>query len=383
MADKCVEAWLGRLSKATAFTNEYHFIRFMGWMAESGGEFSGYTPSMLVDYQAEAQGRDSYKILDLVQQYVNGVEGRHGYKVKIYSTLRSFFTHSRVELPRDSSYNIRGDRPRATGKLRPEEIRRVVLSSKGAYRAAFMCMLMGGMDLSGFDVWNQDGWESLKQTLDQGRDVHIIQLPGRKKYRNIRPYKTIIGKDALDAIREYLPERPQGTAIFYDQFRRPLSRRSLQLYWKRRLIGQGFIKLRGDGDPGNRYGKNLHELRDSFRTLWSMSGAAPHVAEAIMGHQWDPLGYDKSPDDEKYMVEQYRKAIPWLNLISSGRPFGQVSEDEVDRLRRELEEAKRSQSDELRSLTADMAIFKRVMANPETAPIFWKALKELEDKADR
>ena len=55
----------------------------------------------------------------------------------------------------------------------------------------------------------------------------------------------------------------------------------------------------------------------------------------------------------------------------------------MDMLRREMEEAKRSQNDELRSLTADMAIFKRAMANPETAPIFWKAIKDLEEKSEK
>ena len=42
------------------------------------------------------------------------------------------------------------------------------------------------------------------------------------------------------------------------------------------------MKLQRNKDLGNRYGKNLHELRDTFRTLWIMSGAAPHVAESMM-----------------------------------------------------------------------------------------------------
>ncbi|RJS88605.1 hypothetical protein CW700_07260, partial [Candidatus Bathyarchaeota archaeon] len=118
-----VEFWLGRLRPSTAVTNRYHFERFMAWMRVNGGEFAGFTPDELVEFQIGASGRDRFKILDLVQRYVNSLRGRHGTKVKVYSTIRSFFLHNRAELPRDRSFKIKGDRPKVVGSLTPEEIR--------------------------------------------------------------------------------------------------------------------------------------------------------------------------------------------------------------------------------------------------------------------
>jgi hypothetical protein len=352
--DQSVEKWLGRLSPSTAKINEYHLGRWMIWVKEHGGKFSEFSPSQMIEYQAAAQNREAYELLDLIQRYVGEVKGRHGYKAKVYSSLRSFFTHNRVQLPADPQYIIRAEKPKATGSLKPEVIRRIVLSSRGVYRAAFLSILQGGMDLAGFEAWNLEGWESLKAALDRGDDVHTIELPGRKKFRNIRPYKTRIGGDALDAIRLYVPKRPGNSAIFYDQYKGPLSKNSLQLYWKRCLIKLGYMKPKNNGDPGNRYGKNLHELRDSFRTLWSMSGAAPHVAEAMMGHTWDPLGYDKSPDDDKFAMEQYRKALRFLNILSSGEAFGQVDAGEVEKLRAQVKALEAGQGGEVQALRAEV-----------------------------
>lgn len=35
-----------------------------------------------------------------------------------------------------------------------------------------------------------------------------------------------------------------------------------------------------------------------------------------MGHDIDPLGYDKAMRDESYVRNEYRKAEPWLNFRS-------------------------------------------------------------------
>jgi sRNA-binding protein len=69
-----------------------------------------------------------------------------------------------------------------------------------------------------------------------------------------------------------------------------------------------------------------------------------------MGHTIDDLGYDKSPKNEKFVRAEYEKAAKYLNLLSSGNAFGQVSEDELESLRRQLEEAKQGQNDRVAEL---------------------------------
>ena len=49
-----------------------------------------------------------------------------------------------------------------------------------------------------------------------------------------------------------------------------------------------------------------------------------------MGHTIDPLNYNRIMDDDRWVDEQYRLALPYLNIISSNKPFGLYTEDEVN-----------------------------------------------------
>jgi hypothetical protein len=66
-----------------------------------------------------------------------------------------------------------------------------------------------------------------------------------------------------------------------------------------------------------RYGWHSHEARDTIRTL-ARGRADIVVAEFILGHEIDKLGYDKSPwENPAYYRQEYSKiSRPWLNPIS-------------------------------------------------------------------
>jgi len=105
-------------------------------------------------------------------------------------------------------------------------------------------------------------------------------------------------------------------------------------------------------------GKNPHEMRDLFRSMWEKSPAKGSVAEFCMGHVIDPLEYNKAFRDDEWVRDQYLNAEPWLNIISSGRPFGQVDKDEVTGLNRriyelqaQVERLRMGRSDETEALT--------------------------------
>ena len=332
-----VSRWLSRLRSNTARTNLYHLSRFMKWLDESKDEFASKSPDELVAFQKQATTEDRYRILDVVQIYVSSINGRHGYKLKIYSTIRSFFKHNRAELPSDSSFYINGDKPKVVGTLEPDEIRQIVLSSNPTYQAIFLCMLQGGMGREEFNWWNLNGWPQLSKDILKNPEIIRIDLPGRKRMRNIRPYYTFIGHDAIKVIRNWLPHRPpDAVSIFTDQHGNPVSKHAVKQYWDRHLVKLGIVNLRRNGEPGTRYGKNPHEMRDVFRSLWEKSPAKLSVAEYLMGHQVDPLEYNKAFRDEKWTRREYRKALPFLNILSSARPFGQVDEDIVESQARKI-----------------------------------------------
>ena len=92
--------------------------------------------------------------------------------------------------------------------------------------------------------------------------------------------------------------------------------------------------------PGNRYGKSLHELRDVFRTQWTKAPdrPAPEVGEFLMGHgSGDPNEYDKFYKDVEWVQDEYLKALPMLQIVSSGVPFGLIEKREIKETEQRLE----------------------------------------------
>lgn len=344
------------MTEATFLSYMSAFSMFQRWMTVNGGHLAGLSPDELIAYQKETDNGTKYEILDLVQTWSQGLKTPEGqdcrvsYKKSCYSTVRSFFAHNRAPLPRDP-YTLRSETPDHEGTLTVEEIRDVALASKPLYRAVFLAMFQGGMDIKSFLHWNMTGWETLREDLaDPSVKVLKIQMPPRK--RNRKPFSTLIGADAVRAIRDYLPTRPTEEqarakhvrdgktepfryAIFYSQFKTPIQKPTLQHYWMDRLEKLGIV-MRRKGH-GHRYGKNLHELRDVFRTQWEKSPSRVSVAEYMMGHKVDPLEYNKAHKDEKWVRAEHKRALPLLEIMSSGRPYGLVEEESVDELRTMLE----------------------------------------------
>ena len=340
-----VDNWMSRVAPATGDNYLYHFEAWMKWMKENGGDFAGFTPDDLVEFQREATNRERYGVLDLIQRHASKIHGRHSYKMKRYRAVRSFFMHNRAELPQDKGFTLRAEVPPVVGSLTADEAKRGILSSKPVYQAIFLCMIQGGMGEGEIIAWSKTGYENLVEAV---REVEVLRyedrvvkvgLPGRKKERNKRPFYTYVGPDAIEALKNWLKRRPEDAeGIFSNQYGQPLNEHAMRVYWLRRLKKLGIIEAGEPGNTGNRYGKNLHELRDVFRSQWEKSPAKGSVAEFMLGHVVDPLEYNKAYRDEKWTRQEYMKALPMLQIMSSGRPFGRIDEDEVETLRRRVQE---------------------------------------------
>ena len=351
-----VNRWLGRLGEGTRSMASFHLRRWLEWLAESGGEYGRLMPDELVRRQKASAGEARFEILDLAQDYVNSRVGTYSYKKGMYAYIRSFFMHNRADLPRDRGFIIRGEKPKNVGRLDPEEIRDVILSCKPVYRAIFLSMFQAGMGQDEFTWWNVNGWDSLCDQLRRNDDVVVIEMPGRKLNRNRHPYRTYIGGDAIDAVKSWLKIRSHGAGpIFTDQYGNAPSKKAIRTYWLRHLRKLGIVgpKTRGS-DQGYRTGKSAHELRDSFRSMWEKSPATKSVSEFMMGQIVDKLEYNKAFRDEAWTLREYRKALPMLQLMSSGRPFGQVDEDELESLRAEVDRLRAVKDTEILALRQDM-----------------------------
>jgi site-specific recombinase XerC len=324
----------------------------MTWLKDHGGELEVLGPDELVKYQLD--NRD-YTILDLVQEWVRGIDGRVSYKRRLYSTILSFFLHNRASLPDDPSFKIRGDKPPTNGNLKVEDLRRVLDSSNSMYRALFLCLFQAGMGMGELQYWNRTGLGSLLEQLSNGTHPIRIDLPGRKHNRNVKPYYTFLGKDAIEAVRYWLKIRPDNgeTAIFLTRDGTPPAEKSIRDYWMRHLRRLGLVKPKLQSSLRSRYGKNLHEIRATFRSRWRPSGVDVEVAEFFMGHNIDSLGYDKSPwQYPDWFKAQYLAAEPWLNILSDDPE--KIPREDVKELQlriHELERERNSERDRLRART--------------------------------
>ncbi len=334
-----VENWIGRLSSSTERQNRSCINRFMTWLAENGGTFSDYAPDQLVLYQKEADNNHQYEILDLIQRYVGNLDLRASSKQRQYVGLRSLFAHNRAILPKDPTFTVKSNHLPVEGTLTAEEIRDMILSCNKLYRAVFLCMFQGGMGLDELKHWNHNGLSKLQDALRGNPEVIRVNLSGRKRKKNIKPFYTLIGPDATKALKEWMNVRPPHTDfIFTNQHGDPLSGQSIRYYWTRHLEKLGFIQRVRDGKNTHRYGKNPHEIRDVFRSLWEKTPAKGSVAEFMMGHTVDPLFYNKAFRDEDWVMEQYNLALPMLQIMSSDTPFGRVNGKTVTELLERIEQ---------------------------------------------
>ena len=377
-----VAKWLSRLGEGTRSGAEFHLRRWMEYLVEAGSPFGGMTPDELVAHQRAAWGDENgrFDILDSVQTYVNSRQGTFSYKKSMYAYTRSFFMHNRAELPRDRGFIIRGDKPKNVGYLKPEEVRDVILSCNPVYRAIFLSMFQGGMGQSEFLEWNEGGWEDLRDQLRKNVNVVVIQLPGRKLNKNRHPFRTYVGGDTIDAIHSWLKIRPEGPGpIFIDQHGKSPSKKGMRTYWLRHLRKLGIVGPKTKGsDKGYRTGKSAHELRDTFRSQWEKSPATKSVSEFMMGHIVDKLEYNKAYKDEKWTLKEYRKALPMLEIMSSGKPFGLVDEDSVDDLQRTVADLTRTIGLMETQMQANALIVKMLVKKDSKVDGTTEAMKEPE-----
>ncbi len=241
-----VNTWRSRIKTNTFSAHFYVFRGFMKWLSENGSDFADFTPDQLVVYQKKTVGDDRYRILDLVEAWMGTIKGRAKSKERYYAAIKSFFLHNRAELPRDPSFRINAEVPPVVGTLSLDDIRRVVLKSNPLYRAIYLSMVSGGMGSGEIVTWSNTGLQSLKTQIESGVHPIRVKLPGRKLARNKRPFYSLLGHDAVEALNTYMKQRPElGNSIFVNQKGTPVTEKILAQYWLRAVKRLGLVSEQG------------------------------------------------------------------------------------------------------------------------------------------
>ena len=325
-----IKKWLGNMKEGTEARYVIHAYEYFMWIEKKAPEpFGGKSPEQLLDMQETTRGRKQYDQVDLLQAWINSKQARYSTKQLMKSTIYSFYLHNRVPLPKDITFKIEADRPAVNGEMTVEELRQIILSSNELYQAIFTIMWQSGMGEEEFIYFNTHLWNQVKEQLDKGETIIRIDLPGRKHQR-MKPsgnFFTFIGKDGIDKLRKYLIIRkklqlrfnrtmPMEKAIFLNEKLRPISKQDITAYFCRHSWRLGITK-KVDGDKRIRYRVHVHEMRDAFKTeLETIPLLKSYCIEFWLGHNIDTNQYHKLMNKPEFVKSQYKKAEPYLNILS-------------------------------------------------------------------
>lgn len=410
------------------FLDDPYVVKWLGGLAESTKrnrlplmnsffDFIGSSPGEAVEFQ---KGNPmSYKFVDLAYKWIEegnlGVGTMH---IRV-SMINGFFIANRVPLPKDR-HKFHSDKEPVFGELTVDELKKVLVSCKLNYRCPFLIMFQSGSGVGELRYINEHHADHVWNMVRKGKQIIRLNMPGRKAKRNVQPYYTFIGTDAIETLKQFFHSRgwKKDNVLFRNEYENPLTTNNLQTHFRSHAFKVGIIKrytpacLDCGGETvrqekpsksvnyvctvcqseyttkdygvtpqvqgGIRYRAKTHELRDLFRTEFhraqTYANADPAVAEFCMGHTStiDPLKYDKIMHDASYTLSEYRKALPYLNIMSEDPRT--VPRTEIDK---ELE-AYKAESMVLRKEV--LGLQEKVRSIEDAFEERWRELKQRKNK---
>jgi len=352
-----VERWARGLAPRSRINFVPILRRFLKWMQADA--------RTLIEWQRQAGPDSEYEILDKLQQYVREYRSidKAGKpmpvtlktKQTIYNVVRSFFIGNRMALPSDKRFGrtLRGEKAPGVARLSVEDIHRLSLGATLREKSMLLTQFQTLSGIGELEYININCGDEIIAQMRQGKHpVRIDMLMGRKT--NPEPFHTFIGKDAVDALREYFEKergwpakgepiwvsKPLGEfqkkqlkdTILLPDGRVPVLRDTYRDNIRELTRRIGLIPKQESHARGVRYGYNPNEIRDVARSVSrkaTSSGFDVTCAEFWMGHTIDPLGYDKLQKLEpEWSAKQYRLVEPYFNIISNP-PGAGVSTDEA------------------------------------------------------
>jgi len=333
--DSCVEKWLSYYPSPWRSSKFSVLSGFCKWVVSSDSRFRGFSCTGLVEFQRSSGKRsEEWVLLDLLQKYIHGKEGTKKSLVSQYSIVKNFFKKNRASLP-DDDFRIHASRPKTKNKLTVGIIKSLIDCLDLEGKAIYLSLWMGLMDQERFAIFNFNATDDLVAHLKRCgvEEPFSWEFDGRKQSKGEAPFYTFIGRDALQAWIDYFDHGrgwPTGGEPLVAGSKNTQNLKFAISHRHLRLLEQLKYVKRGGNDSSRRYGYGLHTFRDTARTLLHVEGLKDGLdlecIEFFMGHVTDPNEYDQFYTNRKYVLEQYRIAEPYLNIMSQ---HGKVTSKEA------------------------------------------------------
>lgn len=314
---------------------------------------------------------DQYLVLDLLQRWIESLEGRRSSKIGRLSTVRQFFEYHRRPLPptsRNWLKGIKSDVPSVEGKLSVDRLRAVVASLGGDARKLSMVLVQ----LQSFSgprelclIANTMG-PSISEQIKNAANLIEVYFPFGRKHSD-KSWFSYIGKDGCESLRKWFAIRGYPTKddplIWPCKSNGgfgPLTEANLAGLFQDLMIRLGFREgvglLKG---RAIRYGVSVKELRDLAvsiaqtcvgRTNEQNEVFLESSIEYFMGHAVDPMHYRKMHElSPEFRKRQYLTVEPYLNIVSNPTSNNdqrfRKQEEKIESLERRVSEMSRELSD--------------------------------------
>lgn len=442
-ANPPVKKWLQELerrSQATARTRKYHAYHYFQWLKENKEIESA--KQLLQHYKYLKKDGREYEHNDWAKEYLLNEANReksYSWREGGLSTIRDFYRYNRCPLP-DERIDLRvreidAQRVREAAALKPmtlNDFRKLIGPAKIRERSELLAMLQSGMGVGELihqfnvctcrpETVKKHGHicvpaNVLRQLREGKHPIKIEPLIAFKRNSNDKrvTYFTFIGKDAIDALKQYLvfrkelvtnslrklhhleskekrghylhqwekkrlnllrerlkevtPELRAGEPIYISNLLNPIGEHSIQT--PVRILKKQTGLLDRQFTP--------HTCRDLFKTECDHSGVKDNISEFWIRHALDKYGYNQLdklyPED---FAKEYAKVEPALNVISrAGKET--VSPDEIRELREQVRALQDFKEKTETQLLRDLEVLTQLP--PEHAKTYlqlWKkALKE-------
>lgn len=261
------------------------------------------TPTELIA-EAQVPANGLSKKVKLAFAQFNG-QYSPGARNVILSALRNFLRLNDIELP------LIGFKIHSFPVVKPflswSDAERIISKANPEYQDCYRLMIWG-LDDQRFIELNTDVQriqEIKRQMDDQASQWIRIDIPKGRKLSP--PYYLIV---------------PRAVAVLLPVLRR----NSEPIASKQRIIGHWNTAARRAGFTFKRFGP--HNLRSVFRSEATRRGLNPVIAEFQLGHQPDPLNYQRLNQDLKWVLGEFEKAWRTEPLVTESQLKSQTKQIE-------------------------------------------------------
>jgi integrase len=318
--DKYIKKWIRERDVKKSSTQQY--MRVM----KKYTTYHQQTPTKLIEEarkdQAEQPWLSDRKINDRLYDFYNHLKENKITSSKAYlTTVRSFYGHFEIQLPKMRIKNPAKDQQLSTDIPGKKEIRLALDNSKPRYQAIILFMASTGLSMS--DVLNftlKDFLTALNITsvdeitsLQDKKETELIGLWQGRRFKNDIPYITFNSPESTKTISKYLLSRKWELEEKQYLFTNTWNNGQIAV----RTFNNQFVAINdkcGFGKSGKHHYFTSHQLRRFFSTTLTEHRVPYLFVQWMTGHKLPDVPGAYNKPSLKALREEYLRVLPYLTI---------------------------------------------------------------------